>query len=67
MSETNQDPPNGINKRYSEMTDRELRDALGYWTLKVEGATGWGAAYGMQWKEQRKAKSEFQRRQSMAD
>ena len=54
--------PSGINKRYSDMTDRELLDALGYWTLEVEHATSWGAAYGMSCKEQKRAKAEAVRR-----
>jgi hypothetical protein len=56
------DAPIGINKRYSDMTDRELLDALGYWTLEVEHATAWGAAYGMSCKEQNRAKAEAVRR-----
>lgn len=52
----------GINKRYSEMTDQELLDALDWWSMKIRFATSWGAAYGMAYKESKKAKAEAIRR-----
>lgn len=55
-----------VNKLWREMTEQELRENLGYWTLQVETATGWGAALRFAAKCQKAALRELQRRGVMA-
>lgn len=57
-----EDAPAGINKPWREMTEQELRAALGWWTMKVETATSWGAALGFAAKCQKQALREMERR-----
>lgn len=54
--------PASANKPWREMTEQELRENLGFWTLKVETAAGWGAALGFAAKCQKAALRELRRR-----